>query len=74
VSSIAVGPNWPADPEHRDAIDTVLSMADAADRWGERDRALTLLDHVERMVGVLPHPYEQMRWRCLSGARRRSPG
>jgi hypothetical protein len=42
-------------------------MAESADRWGEPDRAVTLLDNVEEIVGALPHPYEQLRWRCRLG-------
>jgi hypothetical protein len=55
---------WPADPGHREAIDTLLVMAEAEDRWGERERAVDLLDHVERIVGRLPSPYERLRRRC----------
>jgi hypothetical protein len=67
VSTIAHTPRWPADPGHRDAIDTLLTMAESAQRWGEPARAVTLLDNVEQIVGALPKPYEQMRWRCLLG-------
>jgi hypothetical protein len=55
---------WPADPGHREAIDTLLVMAEAEDRWGESGRALDLLDHVERIVGPLPSSYERLRRRC----------
>jgi hypothetical protein len=64
VSATANPPTWPADPGHRDAIDTVLLMAAAEDRWGEPHRAATLLDNVERIVGTLPRPYERLRTRC----------
>ena len=57
-------PAWPTDPEHRDAIDTLLVMAEAEDRWGERRRAARLLDKVEQIVGVLPGRYESMRTTC----------
>jgi hypothetical protein len=57
-------PAWPADPGHREAIDTLLVMAEAENRWGERRRALDLLDNVERIVGTLPQPYQRMRRRC----------
>jgi hypothetical protein len=57
-------PAWPADPDHREAIDTLLMMAEAEDRWGERGRAADLLDNVERIVGTLPVPYERLRRRC----------
>lgn len=68
MSTIAHAPRWPADPGHRDAIDTILSMADSAQRWGEPSRAVVLLDNVEQIVGALPAPYEQLRWRCMIGA------
>jgi hypothetical protein len=58
-------PRWPSDPGHREAIDTLLEMAAAEDRWGESRRAIDLLDNVERIVGALPRPYERMRSRCL---------
>jgi hypothetical protein len=64
VTLIAEPPIWPADPEHRDAIDTLLVMAEAEDRWGERARAADLLDSVEQIIGTLPHGFEQMRSRC----------
>jgi hypothetical protein len=72
MSTVAPPPVWPADPEHRDAIDTLLVMAEAENRWGERSRAVDLLDSVEQIIGTLPLPYEQMRSRCRrlpSGAR-----
>jgi hypothetical protein len=69
VSATIQTPAWPADPGHRDAIDTLLLMAEAEDRWGESRRAIDLLDNVERIVGTLPSPYERIRSRCL-GARR----
>jgi hypothetical protein len=56
--------SWPADPGHREAIDTLLDMAESEDRWGEPGRALALLENVERIIGVLPRPYERLRWRC----------
>lgn len=69
MSATIQTPAWPADPGHRDAIDTLLLMAEAEDRWGESRRAIDLLDNVERIVGTLPSPYERIRSRCL-GARR----
>ena len=57
-------PAWPADPDHRDAIDTLLVMAAAEHRWGESGRALDLLDNAEQIVGTLPSPYESLRSRC----------
>jgi hypothetical protein len=69
MGAIAPPPAWPEDPGHRDAIDTLLTMAEAEDRWGERRRAIDLLDSVERIVGTLPRRYERIRWRCRDGAR-----
>ena len=42
-------------------------MAAAEDRWGERHRAVDLLDNVEEIVGTLPQPYQRLRWRCIDG-------
>jgi hypothetical protein len=64
VSATVHPPTWPADPEHREAIDTLLLMAAAEDRWGESRRAADLLDNVEQIVGALPGPYERIRSRC----------
>jgi len=64
VSTVAPPPMWPADPGHREAIDTLLVMAEAEDRWGESRRAAELLDSVERIVGALPDPYDRIRERC----------
>jgi hypothetical protein len=63
-------PAWPADAGHREAIDTVLVMAEAEDRWGDPGRALDLLDNVERIVGALPMRYEHLRHRCRGAAGR----
>ena len=63
---MAAPPTWPVDPEHREAIDTVLTMATAEERWGNPRRALDLLDNVERIVGRLPQSYERLRSRCKS--------
>jgi hypothetical protein len=60
---------WPADPEHREAIDTLLVMAEAEDRWGDGRRAVDLLDNVEQIVGVLPKRYEHIRRRNRDLAR-----
>jgi hypothetical protein len=54
VSAIVPPPTWPSDPGHRDAVDTLLVMAEAEARWGESRRALELLANVERIVGALP--------------------
>jgi hypothetical protein len=64
VSPIAREPRWPADPGHRDAIDTLLVMAEAEDRWGDQRRALDLLTNVEQIMGTLPPAYERLRYRC----------
>jgi hypothetical protein len=64
VSTTAHPPTWPADPDHRDAIDTLLVMAAAEHRWGESGRALDLLDNAEQIVGTLPSSYERLRLRC----------
>lgn len=63
-------PSWPTDPEHREAIDTLLDMAEAEDRWGEPGRALDLLESVEAIVGTLPAPYERIRRRCRQAVAR----
>jgi hypothetical protein len=63
VSAIGSPPAWPADPGHCEAIETLLAMAEAEDRWGERQRAGDLLDHVERIVGTLPERYAHIRLR-----------
>jgi hypothetical protein len=70
MSVIVPPPVWPTDPGHRAAIDTVLEMAEAEDRWGEPARAVGLLENVERIVGSLPDPYEQIRRRCRDAAAR----
>ena len=64
MSAIVPPPIWPADPGHRDAIDTLRVLAEAEDRGGEPRRAVALLDTVERIVGTLPRSFERMRWRC----------
>jgi hypothetical protein len=64
MSAVAPPPAWPSDPGHREALDTLLVMAEAEVRWGESRRALELLENVERIVGTLPAPYDRMRRRC----------
>jgi hypothetical protein len=64
VTAAAPPPYWPADPGHREAIDTLLTMAEAEDRWGETRRAAELLDNVEQIMGTLPQPFAQMQRRC----------
>jgi hypothetical protein len=70
MSVIAPPPSWPSDPGHREAIDTLLDMAAAEDRWGEPSRAIDLLESVERIVGHLPEPFERIRRRCRDAAAR----
>ena len=70
MSVTAPPPSWPTDPGHREAIDTLLEMAEAEDRWGEPGRAYDLLESVERIVGKLPQPYERLRVRCRDAAGR----
>ncbi len=67
MTALLQPPCWPEDPGHRDAIDTLLTMAVAEDRWGETRRALKLLDDVEQIVGTLPASYQAIRRRCLAG-------
>jgi len=64
VSTTTHPPEWPADQDHRDAIDTLLVMAASEHRWGESGRALDLLNNAEQIVGTLPRPYESLRSRC----------
>jgi hypothetical protein len=68
VSVAAPPPTWPLDPGHREAIDTLLVMAEAESRWGEPRRAVELLDNVEEIVGSLPDSFERMRSRCRDQA------
>lgn len=70
MTVISPPPSWPQDPEHREAIDTVLMMAAAEDRWGDAARAVDLLETVERIVGRLPQPYERIRRRCRDAVSR----
>jgi hypothetical protein len=65
VSVVAPPPTWPADPGHREAIETLLAMAEAEYRWGDTQRAFDLLDHVERIVGTLPERYRRIRARAI---------
>lgn len=66
VSATAKPPEWPADPGHREAIETLLVMAESDARWGDPRHALDLLDQVETIVGPLPQRYEHVRTRCRS--------
>jgi hypothetical protein len=71
VSVVLPPTGWPSDPGHREAIDTLLVMAEAEDRWGEPARAVELLENVERIVGTLPQAYERIQRRCREAAHRR---
>jgi hypothetical protein len=71
MSATPPTPSWPSDRGHRAAIDTLLVMAEAESRWGERRRAAHLLDNVERIVGTLPRPYADMRSRSRGAPSRR---
>jgi hypothetical protein len=68
VTGVVQRPTWPSDPEHREAIDTLLTMAEAEHRWGDSSRAVDLLDNVEQIVGALPEDYETLRRRCRGAA------
>jgi hypothetical protein len=57
-------PHWPSDPDHREAVETLLAMAVSEDRWGAPRRARDLLDSVEEIIGELPQPYARIRSRC----------
>jgi hypothetical protein len=70
MSATVHAPHWPTDTGHRAAIDTLLEMASAEERWREHRRALVLLARVEQIVGVLPPAYERMRRRCERDQRR----
>lgn len=61
-------PGWSQDTGHDDVIETLLTMAEAEHRWGDSPRALSLLDHVERIVGPLPEPYQRLRAHCRRDA------
>lgn len=69
VSAMQPPTIWPTDPDHREAIDALLMMAEAEDRWGESARAANLLEGVERIVGALPQRYERIRRRCRDAGR-----
>ncbi len=64
MSAVTPPPHWPTDPDHREAIQALLLMAEAEDRWGEPRRAGRLLDNVEEIIGELPQAYARMRTRC----------
>lgn len=53
-----------ADPGHREAIDTLLSIVGAENRYGEGRLRPERLDSVEQIMGALPQPSEQMPGRC----------
>jgi hypothetical protein len=64
VNVLTPEPQWPSDPDHREAIETLLAMAASEHRWGEPRRACDLLDNVEEIIGELPHAYARLRSRC----------
>jgi len=63
VSALTPKPNWPSDPDHREAIETLLAMAASENRWGEPRRARYMLDSVAQIIGELPQPYAKIRSR-----------
>ncbi|MGZ6617908.1 MAG: hypothetical protein ACXVFQ_26215 [Solirubrobacteraceae bacterium] len=69
MSALTPQPHWPSDPDHREAVETLLAMAASEHRWGEQRRARNLLDSVEEIIGELPQPYARIR----SRGRRVSP-
>jgi hypothetical protein len=69
VSVLTPQPQWPSDPDHREAVETLLAMAASEDRWGQPRRARNLFDRVEEIIGELPQPYARIR----SRGRRLSP-
>ena len=52
---------WPVDPDHREAVETLLVMAEAEHRSGQSRQASTLLHGAERVVGRLPERYLRLR-------------
>jgi hypothetical protein len=64
---------WPADPGHREAIETLLMMAEDEHRCGQPRQAVTLLEQAERIVGPLPERYQRLRHRPTSDLTGRLP-
>ncbi len=69
MSALTPQPQWPTDPEHREAVETLLLMAAAEHRGGESRRATCLLENVEQIIGELPEPYARMRTRSSEAMR-----
>jgi hypothetical protein len=68
VTTVTTPPPWQADAGHGEVIDTLLAMAETEHRWGDSQRALTLLEHVERIVGTLPEGSAGLRRRARRAA------
>ena len=52
---------WPSDPDHREAVETLLLMAEGEHRSGQARQATRLLHGAERIVGRLPERYARLR-------------
>jgi len=64
-----VGRPRDADPEHEDALQLTLVLADADARWGDHASALRALDSAEALAGALPPEYEHKRAQWLAAVR-----
>lgn len=64
MSALTPQPDWPSDPDHREAVEILLLMAAAEHRWGAPRRARSLLDNVAEIIGELPDGYARLRARC----------
>jgi sulfide:quinone oxidoreductase len=64
-----VGRTRDADPEHEDALQLTLALADADARWGDHASALRALDSAEALAGALPPDYEHKRAEWLAAVR-----
>ena len=62
-------------PDHEQAVQLALAMADDEERKGEHSRALEWLSVAERLEGVLPSEYvaKQRRWRLPARSPRTAP-
>ncbi len=58
------------DPEHDDAIELALILADYDARWGDYTLALRSLEAAESLAGVLPPEYEEKRRRWMEAQER----
>jgi hypothetical protein len=61
---------WPEDPGHREAVETLLMMAEDEHRCGQRRHAVALLENAERIVGPLPERYQRLRPGSTAGMAR----